>query len=148
VDVYATDLSPEALAVARGNAERNGVAGRVTLLEGDLAAPAAPFSPFAVIASNPPYIAPGEIATLAPEVRDWEPRIALGVHADALHFYRRLAAEAQPLLAPGGSVIVEVGQGQADHVAALFAAAGLTNVRATPDYAGIARVVSGVKPAG
>ncbi len=79
-------------------------------------------------------------------MRDWEPRIALGTHPDALHFYRRLAAEAPPLLAPGGLLVVEVGQGQADEVCALFAAGGLKDVRATPDYAGIARVVSGTRP--
>jgi len=143
--LFATDISPDALAVAQRNAEAHGVAGRVSFSEGDLLAPVLDRVPFDVIASNPPYIAPAEVETLEPEVRDWEPRIALGTHPDALHFYRRLSVEAPPLLAAGGSLIVEVGQGQADDVSALFSAGGLKDVRATPDYAGIARVVSGVK---
>jgi release factor glutamine methyltransferase len=145
VTVWATDISAEALEVAGENAGRHGVSARVHLVPGDLLTPVADAAPFDVIASNPPYIAPAEIDTLEPEVRDWEPRVALGTQPDALHFYRRLAAEAQPLLAPGGLLVVEVGQGQADAVAALWNEAGLTEVSVRPDYAGIPRVVSGVR---
>jgi protein-(glutamine-N5) methyltransferase, release factor-specific len=141
--VYATDLSPEALAIARRNAARNGVAERITFAEGDLLAPVADAGPFDVIASNPPYIAPEEIERLEPEVRDWEPRLALGTHPDALHFYRRLAAEAPPLLVSGGALIAEVGQGQAEAVMALWRAVGLLDVHVIPDLAGIPRVVTG-----
>lgn len=144
--VWATDISAEALAVAQTNAERLRVAVRVTFAQGDLLAPIVNAAPFDVIASNPPYIAVEEIDALQPEVRDWEPRIALGTHIDALHFYRRLANEAPPFLKPGGLLVVEVGQGQAAAVAELWTNAGLTNVQTTRDYAGIERVVSGVNP--
>ena len=138
--------SADAVAVARLNAERHGVSGRMTFTQGDLLTPLAPFIPFDVIASNPPYVAIEEIETLAPEVREWEPRVALGTHTDALHFYRRFADEAPPLLAPGGLLAVEVGQGQAEAVAELWRAAGMTHVSVTRDYAGIPRVVTGSRP--
>ncbi len=145
---WASDISEEALAVARRNAERNGVAERVTFLQGDMLDPLTAFAPFDVIVCNPPYIAAAEVETLMPEVRDWEPRIALGTREDALYFYRRLAAEAPPLLAPSGLLAVEVGMGQADAVARLWHEAGLTNVQTMSDYAGIERVVTGVKSPG
>lgn len=145
--VWATDVSAAALEVAARNAVANGVADRVTLAEGDLLAPVADAAPFDVIASNPPYIPAADIDGLEPEVRDWEPRLALGTHPNGLHYYLRLAAEAPPLLAPGGLLAVEVGQGQAEGVAALWTAARLTDVSISPDYAGIGRVVSGRRPA-
>ena len=144
--VWASDVSPDALAVAHTNVKQNGVEGQVTLAHGDLLGPLALFAPFEVIVSNPPYIAAGEVDTLEPEVRDWEPRVALGTHPDGLHFYRRLAGEAPPLLAPGGLLVVEVGHQQAEAVAALWRKAGLRNVAVTNDYAGVARVVSGRCP--
>lgn len=139
--VTATDISNTALVVARANADRHCVGNRVTFLAGDLFAPVPVGARFAVIAANPPYIAPDEIETLEPEVRDFEPRIALGVHADALVFYRRIANDASAYLVPGGRVVVEVGQGQADAVSDLFRRAGFTNVSAFPDLSGILRVV-------
>ena len=144
VRVFASDLSHGALSVARQNAQELGIANRVTFAQGDLLTPLQPFTPFDVIASNPPYIAPVDIETLAPEVRDWEPRMALGENADALYFYRRLAREAPPLLASGGLLVVEIGQGQDVTVADLWRGAGLVDVFVTRDYAGIGRVVSGV----
>ena len=142
--VWATDVSGDALAVAARNLARHGLEDRVTLLEGDTLVPLEGFAPFDVIASNPPYVAPGEIEALAPEVRDWEPRVALGTHADALHFYRVFAARAPALLAPGGLLVVEVGRNQAQAVAELWRSAGLTNVIVENDYAGIGRVVTGL----
>jgi len=144
VHVWATDVSSDALAVAEENARRHNVQSRLTFLLGDALAPLVPFAPFDVIASNPPYIAPAEIETLAPEVRDWEPRLALGTHADALHFYRLFAGQAPRLLTPGGLLAAEVGQDQANAVAELWrGAAGLQNVAVTNDYARIGRVVTG-----
>ncbi len=144
--VWAADVSPDALTVAEENARRHDVSDQVTFLLGDALAPLAPFAPFDVIASNPPYIAPNDLKKLQPEVRDWEPRIALGTHPDPLHFYRLFAAQAPRLLAPGGLLAVEVGQGQADAVTALWrGAAGLKNVSVTNDYAQIGRVVTGWK---
>ncbi len=139
--IVATDLSTDALRVAHENANRYGVAERVSFLTGDLFSAVSSETRFAVIASNPPYIGPDEIEKLEPEVRDFEPRIALGVHPDALRFYRRIASESTAFLLPDGVVIVEVGQGQAEPVCELFRAAGFIDVHALPDLAGILRVV-------
>lgn len=139
--ITATDISKKALAVARSNAERHRVTDRVSFLPGDLFAPIPPGAKFDVIASNPPYIAPNEIERLEPEVRDYEPRIALGIDADALSFYRRIAGQSSAYLAEQGGVVVEVGQGQADAVCVLFHDAGFADVSVIPDLAGIPRVV-------
>ena len=145
-EVFATDISPEVITVARENAQRHDVAEYIVFAAGNLLAPIINHGPFDAIVSNPPYITPIEIETLEPEVRDFEPRIALGTHGDPLHFYRRLAAEAPPLLTPGGILAVEVGQGQAQDVAALWETHGLTDIRTMRDYAGIERVVIGQAP--
>ena len=120
--VVAVDVSPDALEVARQNAARHGVADRVTLRLGDLFAPLEPGATFDLIVSNPPYVTPTELAGLAPEVRDHEPRIALDGGPDGLAFYRRIADEAGRFLNPGGSVLVEIGWTQEAAVRALFAA--------------------------
>ena len=141
-EVWATDLSAAALEVARENAARHGV--RVHFRQGDLLAPLPPELCFSVIVSNPPYIARTEAPTLAPEVKDFEPSLALfDTDSDGLGFYRRLATEAVPRLLPGGRLLVEVGAGQADAVAQLWRQAGLEGVTIVPDLAGIGRVVMG-----
>jgi release factor glutamine methyltransferase len=117
-----TDLDPDALAVARGNARRLGLA-RAAYVACDMAV--ALRGPFDLIVSNPPYIASGDIATLPPEVRLFDPRRALDGGPDGLDCYRAIAAAAPALLAPDGALVVELGAGQAEPVAALFAAAGL-----------------------
>lgn len=143
VEVWAVDRSPEAAAVARGNAERLGLA--VEVVEGDLLAPVAAHAPFAVIVSNPPYIPSGDIAALQPEVRK-EPLPALDGGPDGLALIRRLITDAPPLLADAGALILEVGAGQAATVAALFATDGRYAPAAiTKDLAGIERVVSARK---
>jgi release factor glutamine methyltransferase len=139
IKVTALDCSEEALDVARGNAQRNGVAGRVSCLTGDLAK--LPSGPFDLMVSNPPYIPTGEWAKLMPEVRIYEPRQALDGGIDGLQAYRHLANQAQQILGPGGWLLVEVGVGQAGDVSALFEAAGLTEIGQRNDYAGIPRVV-------
>jgi release factor glutamine methyltransferase len=144
--VFATDISSEALMVAQENARRHDAAGRIVFAEGDLLEPLRLQGPFDAIVSNPPYIAPGEIETLEIEVRRFEPRIALGIHADPLHFYRRLAAESPPLLARGGMLAVEAGQGQAEDIIALWREGGLIDISTVRDYAGIERVVIGRRP--
>lgn len=143
--VVAVDLSPAALAVARANAERLGVLDRVEFREGDLLAPLGE-ERFAAILSNPPYIPAVEMTGLDPEVREFEPHLALTPGGDGLEFYRRLAAGAPAHLQPGGLLAVEVGIGQAESVVALFEAAGLVTA-VHRDTAGIDRVISGVKPA-
>ena len=117
-----TDLDPAALALARGNARRIGLT-RAAYVACDMAA--ALRGPFDLIVCNPPYIASGDIATLPPEVRLFDPRGALDGGPDGLDCYRAIAAAAPALLAPDGALVVELGAGQAEPVAALFAAAGL-----------------------
>jgi release factor glutamine methyltransferase len=135
-----TDLSAAALAVARANAERCDLAARCTFVACDIAAGVQ--GPFDLIVSNPPYVAHGEIASLAPEVRDYDPALALDGGADGLNGYRAIAAQARHLLAPGGILIVELGLGQEEAVRALFTKAGLTVAAARADLAGIPRALS------
>ena len=122
LEVLAVDVSPDALEVARRNARTHGVEGRVCFAQGDLLAPAAGEEPFDLIASNPPYISPAEIASLAPDVRDHEPRVALDGGPDGLAFYRRLIADAGKYLKPDGTMLLEIGYTQNDAVRALVAA--------------------------
>ncbi len=136
----ATDIAPDALAMAADNAARLGVAERIEFCRGDLFAPLAG-RVFDAIVSNPPYIAAKELAGLDPEL-GYEPRGALAGGADGLDFYRRLTAGAAALLKPGGFLAVEVGAGQAAPVAALAVpATGLTVAETVKDYAGVERVV-------
>jgi release factor glutamine methyltransferase len=142
----AVDISAEALAVARDNARANGVGDRVDFRHGDLVAPLAGGGLFDAILSNPPYIDEAEWVGLMPEVRQFEPKGALTPGPDGLVLYRRLAAEAPPLLETGGFLAVEVGFRQAGAVAEIFRSAGLA-VAVVPDTAGIDRVVIGHKAA-
>jgi release factor glutamine methyltransferase len=125
-----TDTSFKALMVARDNARRLALT-RARFVACNMAA--ALRGPFAVIVSNPPYIASGDIAALAPEVRDFDPRAALDGGPDGLDSYRAIAATAPALLIPGGALIVELGIGQAEPVAHIFAAAGLAPSPPHPD---------------
>jgi release factor glutamine methyltransferase len=139
--VLATDVSDGALAVAARNAAQLGVAERVELRGGDLFAALPGGERFAMITANPPYIAAHELPTLAADVRDYEPRLALDAGSDPLVFYRRIARAAPDQLAPGACLLVEVGYTQAAEVAALLRASGLVDVRSQKDLAGIERVV-------
>jgi release factor glutamine methyltransferase len=141
--VLASDISPDALDVARANAARHGVA--VTFLEGDLEVPLIPHAPFELIVANLPYISTGELGGLPPEVRA-EPARALDGGADGLALVRRLVAAAPALLAPGGALALEIGAGQAQETARLCAAAGLADVRVRRDLGSVERVVSAVRP--
>lgn len=135
-----TDLSDAALAVARTNAEALGLADRAAFRRADW------FSGvegrFDLILSNPPYIAEDEMAGLAPEVRDWEPRAALTPGGDGLDAYRALCAGAAAHLQPGGRVLLEIGPSQGGAVAALAVAGGLQDIRVLPDLDGRDRVVA------
>jgi release factor glutamine methyltransferase len=138
-DVVAIDASEEALAVARGNAERHEVSGRVRFLRADLLAGVA--GPFDAVVSNPPYVPAPDLAGLQPEVRDHEPLAALVAGHDGLGVIRRLVPEAAAVLRRGGWLLFEFGFGQADGVRAIIAAESrleLVDVRA--DLAGIPRV--------
>jgi len=138
------DINQAAIRCARDNARRLGFI-RAGFLCGDMAA--ALRGPFDLVVSNPPYIASGEIAGLAPEVRLFDPLLALDGGPDGLKFYRSIAAAALPLLADGGSLVVEVGCGQDRSVAALFAAAGLAPAPPRADLMGDIRVVVARKAA-
>jgi release factor glutamine methyltransferase len=143
--VEGIDLSPAALAIAIENAQRLGLADKVVLREGDLFALQGS-NQYDVIVSNPPYIAVGEQATLMPEVRDFEPALALFAGDDGLDCYRALIPTARGALKSSGTLLVEVGAGQAAAVKELFAVAGYTEVFTNRDLAGIERVVAGQKP--
>lgn len=133
------DISGAALAVAAGNAARLGVSGRAGFLRADWFAGVS--GRFDLIVSNPPYIAGAEWETLAPELREWEPRAALTPGGDGLAAYRAIAAGAGAHLAPGGRIVLEVGAGQGAAVAAICAAAGLGPAALRPDMDGRARAV-------
>jgi release factor glutamine methyltransferase len=134
-----TDISTAALSVAHENAERNGLAARCAFAACDFATGLK--GPFDFIVSNPPYIAHGDIAKLAPDVRDYDPAIALDGGEDGLDAYRAIAAQARGLLARGGKMIVELGVGQEATVRALFTKAGLTVASAHKDLGGIPRAL-------
>lgn len=134
-----SDLSPAALAVARENAANTGVT--ADFIESDWYG--AVGGRFDLIVSNPPYIAAEEMAGLAPEVRDWEPHLALTDGADGLGAYRAICAGAPAHLEPGGHLLVETGPTQGAAVAALMGAAGFSGLRILPDLDGRDRVVCG-----
>ncbi len=121
-EVSATDISPEALELARQNAARHGVAERIRFLQGDGFAALPAGAVFDLVISNPPYIPSAEIATLQPEVRDYDPRRALDGGADGLDYGRRLAEQAVPFLKPGGRLMLEFGDGQVERLREIFQA--------------------------
>jgi release factor glutamine methyltransferase len=139
--ITALDVSPDALALAKQNAEQNQVAERIEFLPGDGFAALTAGRQFDLLVSNPPYIASAEIATLEPEVRDFDPRGALDGGADGLDFYRRLAAEAKPFLKPDGKIMVEFGDGQADDLQKIFAAEKWIVEAVQEDYSHRARIL-------
>jgi release factor glutamine methyltransferase len=133
------DISDAALAVARANAQALGVADRAEFAQGDWAAGIK--RRFDLVVSNPPYIPLADMSDLSPEVRDWEPALALTPGEDGLLAYRRLARAALTVLRPHGALIVEVGAGQAPEVAAILTQAGARSVDFRADMDGRARVV-------
>ncbi len=149
--LFAVDISPEALNVARRNAETHGVSGQIDFLEGNLYSPLRSRVPkplFDAIVSNPPYIPPREREALPVDVRDFEPAAALfdrteGSDGDGLGFHRAILREAPDFLLPRGILALEVGAGQAREVQELFQRAGFSSIRVLPDFGGIPRVVIG-----
>jgi release factor glutamine methyltransferase len=141
---FGTDISAAALRTAHANAIHLGLADRADFIACEYAA--ALTGPFDLIVSNPPYIRSAEIGQLATEVRDHDPHQALDGGTDGLDAYRALIPQAARLLAPGGALVVEAGQGQSGDVRDLMTSAGLT-VRgpAKADLAGIHRAVAGLK---
>lgn len=135
-----TDISAAATEVARANAERNRLAARCDFVVCDIAAGVQ--GKFDLVVANPPYVARADISALAPEVRDYDPAIALDGGNDGLTTYRAIAAAAPRLLAEGAPLIVELGAGQEAAVATLFTKEGLRVTGVRKDLAGIARALS------
>jgi release factor glutamine methyltransferase len=140
--VHALDISPDALDIAKQNTAANGVAERIQFIQGDGFGGVLGDTRFDLIVSNPPYIASEEITTLQPEVRDHDPRLALDGGGDGLDFYRRLAAEAAARLKPGGKLMVEFGDGQADAIRKIFEAQKWVVEAVTDDYSHRARILT------
>ncbi len=141
-----TDLSPHALAIAGRNAAAVGVADRVQFHQGDWFAALPEGADFDLIVSNPPYISADEMPGLAPEVRDFEPRMALTDEGDGLGAYRAITKGAGGHLVRGGRLMVEIGPTQGAAVADMMEKAGFAQVTVTADLDGRDRVVSGEKP--
>lgn len=139
--VTASDISKPAIAIAKENAKQNGV--QVEWVVSDLFA--AIRGEYDVITCNPPYIRTTEILSLEPEVRDYEPGIALDGGEDGLDFYRRIIPEAGTFLKPGGILLFEIGCDQGKEVTELMEQAGFLEVRVIRDLAGKDRVVKGRK---
>lgn len=147
--IFATDLSPDALNLARANASTHGVAevsngGRIRFLAGkqnDWAAPLREFSDFDLILSNPPYIAAREIETLQTQIKNFEPRAALDGGDDGLNCYRQIAAQCRVLLKPTGALLLELGAGQFEEVRAIFEAHKWRVEKPVLDFASIERVL-------
>ena len=139
--VTAMDVSEDALSLARENLDLTGVNGRVRLVEHDLTSGLGE-GEFDLVVSNPPYVEPDELPTLQPEVRDWEPHIAL-VAAGATE---QLAEAARDALRPGGWLVLETAAGTGDRVEHLLSDLGFENVTITPDLAGRDRVAEGSWP--
>jgi len=145
--ISAVDISPVALDVARLNARRHGVADRIRFLAGDLFAPVKPLpETFDLIVSNPPYIRSGELPMLAPEIREWEPTVALDGGPDGLDTYRRIIEEGHSYLTTGGSIVIEIGADMASAVADLFSRSGCYGPASVyQDYAGKDRVIAAME---
>lgn len=158
--ITATDISTDALVLAGENAARHGVAGRIEFLSGDGFAPlqtagqVSSLSPaknsetgkmpvplFDLIISNPPYIPSAEIATLQPEVRDFDPPMALDGGGDGLDFYRVFSAQAKPFLKPEGRLMLEIGDGQSGAIQKIFEAEKWVVEAVKEDYSHRARVL-------
>ena len=142
--LLATDLSADAIAIAAGNAARHGVAARITFERASLTGAATGFD---LIVSNPPYVPEADRVDLMPDVRDYEPSLALFGGGDGLRVIAQLLPAAYGALRPGGALIVEIGAGQADAVSDLARAAGFAPPALHHDLAGIIRVVETVRPA-
>lgn len=145
VRILAIDCSAEALEVAKSNAIRHGVGAKIDWLEGDLLAPLRDrnlIGTVDVIVSNPPYIADGEWEQLQPEVRNFEPRLALVAGQKGTEFHERLFRDCKEFLVPDGLLVMEIGQGQLPLVRqAASQVGGYTGLQTVKDEAGIERVM-------
>jgi release factor glutamine methyltransferase len=141
--ITAIDLSDGALTIARENAQRNGVS--IRFLQGDLLSPVAG-EQFEMVVSNPPYVPTADRPTLAVEVREYEPALALFAGGDGLAVYRRLIPAAFAALIPGGNLLMEIGYGQSPAVGELLTSSGFEQIEFVPDLHGIPRVACARRP--
>jgi len=143
-EVWATDSSADGLEVARLNSEKHGVGDQIRFLEGDL------FQPltgegilFHLILSNPPYVGEGEYGSLPPEVRDYEPRVALAAGKEGMAFITRILHDAPDFLVPGGCLLLEMAPGQTEPAMKIAEETGFYHdVHRVRDYSGRHRVIS------
>lgn len=140
--IQAVDLSEAALEIARTNARRHGLLNRIAFHRGDAFAALPPGLRFDLIVSNPPYIPSAEIASLMPEVRDHDPRLALDGGSDGRDFYRRFAAEAAGWLRPGGRMMLEFGDGEAPALRPIFESHNWIVECVAEDYSGEPRILA------
>ncbi len=144
--VLGSDVSEDALVVARENALRLGAMPRIAFVCSDLFAGIASAAHFDLITANPPYIPDGDKGSLAQTIVGFEPHVALFGGSDGLVFAKQIIAEAAPFLRREGVLAMEIGAGQAGDVAASFSEHGYRHVEVKKDYGNIERVVSGVRP--
>jgi len=145
--ITATDINPDALALAQRNAARHGLSSRIEFREGDLFEPAASGdAPYDVICSNPPYVEAAGYPNLSPTIRFHEDPRALVAGSDGLSIIRKLIGQASPYLVPGGLLALELGVGQYATVCRLFTDASFTEPNARNDLAGIERIAYARKP--
>jgi release factor glutamine methyltransferase len=141
--VTGTDVSPEAIELARENAMRLGAIWGIRFVSGDLFSAIGDRERFELVTANPPYVPSLELAQLERGIRDHEPRLALDGGADGLSLVRTIVGAARARLVPGGVLALEVGAGQADEVARSLEQAGYVEIERRRDYGGHERVVSG-----
>lgn len=146
-EVIAADFSLEALAVARKNISRHELAQRIRLVCADLLTCFRPAPLFDLIVTNPPYIKADDLPVLAPEVRDWEPHLALSGGRSGLDIIRRISRSAGQHLRPGGRLFMEIGADIGKETEQVFLQAGqYEQVKIVPDWAGRPRVLQAGKP--
>jgi release factor glutamine methyltransferase len=145
VEAYAVDVSAEALALARANAARLGLDGRVLFLQSNVLEALAGVHDFDFVVSNPPYVGFGEADKVQKSVRDFEPRVAVFAGEQGLDVIRRLIEQAHRALKPGGWLALEIGYSMRDAVVNLLSPTMWEDVRVVPDLQGIPRVVAARK---
>lgn len=139
-EVYGTDISRQAIQYASENAKINNIT-NAGFFKGSLFNPVAQFAPFDIVVSNPPYIRSGDIPSLQPEVRDWEPRNALDGGDDGLYYYKEILKAAKRYIKQGTLIFLEAGEGQAGVIEMIACDKGYRDIRIVKDYAGIERIV-------
>jgi release factor glutamine methyltransferase len=139
--IFAVDVSADALALAKENAARHNVMDRVEFVAGDAFTALPPEARFDLIVSNPPYIASEEIKALQPEVRDFDPLLALDGGADGLEFHRRIAREGPAFLKPHGKLMLEFADGQAGEVKKIFSCENWIVDEIVADYSSRPRIL-------